>query len=641
MAQLHEVEEALGFHRLLGPGRAAGGQAVGDVLGHRQVREQGVVLKDDADGAPARRQGVDDLIRDDHPPFGLAQEAGDDAQQRGLAAARRPEQRDQFAALDVEVHVFHGDGTAVPMGDAVEHDGPAFRLGLGAGSGWCHGEGSCGIDLAAPSVANRMPFPGKLMTDHDLTTGASHEHGAVAALRDRTRPALRRGPSLAGRRPGGGTNPRRRVEPHLNAIARENPRARQEAEASAARWRAGAPPLAPRRRADDREGVPRHRGAALDLCRAGRGRCLFPRRTARRAGTPGRPRDLAKTTMPEFAVQGYTASARFGVTRNPWNVALTPGGSTGGGAAATAAGYAPVALGTDGGGSLRRPAAHTGLVGLKSSLGRVPRHGGLPSPLLDFEVAGALTRTVADSRAMLPLMQGADPRVLWSNFAPNPGPRAPLARPLRRAHRRRAPRSRHRRLVPAGAGASRGAGRGGRGGPLPFEIAGLNALWPEIGKIGLARLFEADPALAARASAPYRAMAERARGPRRPCSPPSSSGSSPAQRRERRVCGDRPPRHPLRRGDAWAADAVYPEVIDGQPVGPRGHAVYSGWVNAAALPGLSLPVDPGTGRDADRPPPRGGFGRDDLLLDIAEALERRRPFADRWPVLPGTSEAAR
>ena len=85
----------------------------------------------------------------------------------------------------------------------------------------------------------------------------------------------------------------------------------------------------------------------------------------------------------------------------------------------------------------------------------------------------------------------------------------------------------------------------------------------------------------------------------------------------------------------WTADAVYPEVIDGRPVGPRGHAVYSGWVNAAALPAVSLPVDP-----APDGMPIGihlvaGFGRDDLLLDVAEALESRRPFADRWPVLPG------
>ncbi|WP_246102621.1 amidase [Methylobacterium terricola] len=434
-------------------------------------------------------------------------------------------------------------------------------------------------------------------------------------------------------------------EPHLNAIARENPRARDEAEASAARWRAGAPLSA-------LDGVPM---TVKEFLVTGG----MPSTYAEPGAAPASAQDelpvarargaglvtLAKTTMPEFAVQGYTASARFGVTRNPWNVALTPGGSTGGGAAATAAGYAPIALGTDGGGSLRRPAGHTGLVGLKSSLGRVPRHGGLPSPLLDFEVAGALTRSVADSRAVLHLMQGADPRVLWSTFA------API-RPDRRLRARYVERIGDAPLDPAIAHACRRAlsdlealGVAVKEGPLPFDIAGLNALWPEIGKIGLARLFAADPALGARASASYRAMADE--GARAP--------ATVLAEMVERVQALRNAANaafadldlivtPSAAAMPWAADAVYPEVIDGQPVGPRGHAVYSGWVNAAALPAVSLPVDP-----APDGMPIGlhlvaGFGQDDRLLDLAAAMEARRPFADRWPVLPDPArfvEAAR
>ncbi|TGD93053.1 amidase [Methylobacterium nonmethylotrophicum] len=427
-------------------------------------------------------------------------------------------------------------------------------------------------------------------------------------------------------------------EPHLNAIARENPGARAEAEASAARWRAGTP-LSPL------DGVPMTVKeflvtAGLPSTYAEPGEAgpsdhdELPVARMRRAGLV----TLAKTTMPEFAVQGYTASARFGVTRNPWNLGSTPGGSTGGGAAATAAGYAPIALGTDGGGSLRRPAGHTGLVGLKSSLGRVPRLGGLPSPLLDFEVAGALTRTVADARAVLRLMEGADPRVLWSTFVPAP-------RPERRLRARYVERIGDAPLDPVIAAACRRAladlealGVAVEEGPLPFDVAGLNALWPEIGKIGIARLFAADPDLAARASAPYRAMA--AEGARAPApllyeivervQALRNAASAAFADLDLIVT-------PSAAAMPWAADAVYPEVIDGQPVGPRGHAVYSGWVNAAALPGLSLPVDP-----APDGMPIGlhlvaGFGRDDLLLDIAERVEARRPFADRWPVLPAES----
>ena len=81
---------------------------------------------------------------------------------------------------------------------------------------------------------------------------------------------------------------------------------------------------------------------------------------------------LGKTTMPEFAWKAVTHSPLSGITRNPWNPAFTPGGSSGGAAAQVAAGLGPLAVGTDGGGSIRIPAAFTGIYGLKPSFGRVP-----------------------------------------------------------------------------------------------------------------------------------------------------------------------------------------------------------------------------------------------------------------------------
>jgi len=89
---------------------------------------------------------------------------------------------------------------------------------------------------------------------------------------------------------------------------------------------------------------------------------------------------LGKTNCPEFTLQGYTDNLLFGPSRNPWNLGLTPGGSSGGAVAAVCAGLGPVAIGTDGGGSIRRPTSHAGLVGLKPSRGsraplqRIPRH---------------------------------------------------------------------------------------------------------------------------------------------------------------------------------------------------------------------------------------------------------------------------
>ncbi|MDP9136580.1 MAG: amidase family protein, partial [Pseudomonadota bacterium] len=81
---------------------------------------------------------------------------------------------------------------------------------------------------------------------------------------------------------------------------------------------------------------------------------------------------LGKTTTPEFGWKGVTDSPLSGVTRNPWDLDKTPGGSSGGSAAAVAAGYAPLSLGTDGGGSIRIPAGFSGIFGLKPSFGRVP-----------------------------------------------------------------------------------------------------------------------------------------------------------------------------------------------------------------------------------------------------------------------------
>ena len=118
---------------------------------------------------------------------------------------------------------------------------------------------------------------------------------------------------------------------------------------------------------------------------------------------------LGKTNCPEFTLQGYTDNLVFGVTRNPWNLALTPGGSSGGAVAAVAAGLGPVAVGTDGGGSIRRPAAHTGLVGFKPSRDAVARADGFPVILLDCEVIGPIARTVADTRALFHALAGTSP----------------------------------------------------------------------------------------------------------------------------------------------------------------------------------------------------------------------------------------
>jgi len=116
---------------------------------------------------------------------------------------------------------------------------------------------------------------------------------------------------------------------------------------------------------------------------------------------------VGKTTTPEFAYSSFTESPLWGITRNPWDPARTPGGSSGGSAAAVAAGCVPLAEGTDMGGSVRIPAAFCGLVGLKPSLGRIPMDI-LPSVFDSISHFGPLARTVADAALFFSVAQGPD-----------------------------------------------------------------------------------------------------------------------------------------------------------------------------------------------------------------------------------------
>jgi amidase len=128
---------------------------------------------------------------------------------------------------------------------------------------------------------------------------------------------------------------------------------------------------------------------------------------------------VGTTTLPEYAILPTTEARVFGPTRNPWDLQRTPGGSSGGSATAVAAGMVPVAHGSDGGGSIRIPAACCGLVGLKPARGRIS-----PAPEMgDSSLAtdGALTRTVADTAAILDVLAGYEPGdATWAPPPPQP-----------------------------------------------------------------------------------------------------------------------------------------------------------------------------------------------------------------------------
>jgi Asp-tRNA(Asn)/Glu-tRNA(Gln) amidotransferase A subunit family amidase len=116
---------------------------------------------------------------------------------------------------------------------------------------------------------------------------------------------------------------------------------------------------------------------------------------------------VGKTNQPEFAFAGYTDNLLYGPTRNPWNLEASPGGSSGGSAAAMAAGLAPIATATDGGGSIRIPAGWSGLVGIKPTNGVIGRW---PIPeWIDLSTYGPLALTVADARLLLSIERGPIP----------------------------------------------------------------------------------------------------------------------------------------------------------------------------------------------------------------------------------------
>ena len=344
---------------------------------------------------------------------------------------------------------------------------------------------------------------------------------------------------------------------------------------------------------------------------------------------------LGKTNVPEFTLEGYTTNALFGTTRNPWNPALTPGGSSGGAVAAVAAGLGPVAIGTDGGGSIRRPACHAGLVGLKPTIGRVARGPSLPQILLDFEVIGPIARSVADVALMFGVIAGMDPRDRRSLYGRD-SRRA--GDPLKLLY---VPRfgdapvdSRVLGSVNDAARALAALGVEVIEGVLPFDLSPIVEFWPVVGQVGVAHLLAQRPEGEHLVGERMRAMADAGRkiGAARYLAGIESVDAF------RRTVTDAFGRidlimTPSAAALPWPAEQPYPETIDGKAVGPRGHAVYTGWVNACGHPAIALPCAPSREGLPIGFQLVGRFGADELLLEIAQRYESACPWADRWPAL--------
>ena len=432
-----------------------------------------------------------------------------------------------------------------------------------------------------------------------------------------------------------------RLNPGLNAIVTlDRAGALAAAQASAARWRAGAA-LGPL------DGVPVTVKDSL-LTRGLRttwGSRLYadfvpdadelPVARLRAAGAV----ILGKTNVCEFTVQGYTDNPLFGVTRNPWDPRLTPGGSSGGAVAAVSAGLAPLAIGTDGGGSIRRPASHTGLVGLKPSQGRAPRHGGFPVITPGFEVVGPLTRSVADAAALLAVLAGPDARDPASTaYAPFQVDLATASPPQRILYVPRFGDAPVDQTIAASVAAAAhdlaALGHQVEEAPPPFDADGFNAVWSFIGQTGVAWLMRQHPDWRGRIGPSLAEMAEA--GARLGAT--DYLAALDKVEMMRRQLGAAFARvdlllTPSAAALPWPAAEIYPPMIDGKPVGPRGHAIFTAFVNAAGCPAVNLPCAPAPDGMPIGFQLVGRWGAEALLLQLAAQYERARPWADRWPAL--------
>jgi aspartyl-tRNA(Asn)/glutamyl-tRNA(Gln) amidotransferase subunit A len=336
---------------------------------------------------------------------------------------------------------------------------------------------------------------------------------------------------------------------------------------------------------------------------------------------------IGKTNAPELTLEGYTNNDLFGVTRNPWDTRLTPGGSSGGAAASVAAGLTPAAIGTDGGGSIRRPACHTGLVGWKPSVGRIPRIDGFPAILTDFETIGTLTHSVDDVLLLDAAMAGPDSRDRRSLYASS----APPAGKMRILY---IPSFGGSPVDPEVAAATKliaktlaDEGHTVVQEDVFFDLDDTARIWHVVSRSGVAWLVAREGGrIGAKAGASVQAMAADGQ---------KLSGADYIDALERvaafrRRCAELFARvdlvlTPTAAALPWPAETPYPDRIADRPAGPRDHAIFTGWVNIAGLPAISLPVALSASGLPIGVQLVAGFGADASLLAFARSFAERRP----------------
>jgi aspartyl-tRNA(Asn)/glutamyl-tRNA(Gln) amidotransferase subunit A len=321
---------------------------------------------------------------------------------------------------------------------------------------------------------------------------------------------------------------------------------------------------------------------------------------------------LGKTNVPEFTLEGYTSNNLFGVTRNPWNEDLTPGGS------------------------IRRPACHTGLIGWKPSIGRWPRIDGFPAILTDFETLGTLTRTLDDLLTLDEILKGPDARDTRSLY------REATRRASARPRILYAPRFGDAPVDPEVAGIvadfARTLERDGceiRKWGVFFDLEDAGRIWQVVSRAGVAWLMRENATYEGEAGASARAMAAEER---------KLTGAEYIDALERVAAFRRRSAElfaevdlvltPTAAAPPWQADKPYPDQIDGRRGGPRDHAIFTGWANIAGVPAINLPVGVSKSALPIGAQLAAGFGADAWLLDFARDVSRMFP-PPPLPVMKG------
>jgi aspartyl-tRNA(Asn)/glutamyl-tRNA(Gln) amidotransferase subunit A len=346
---------------------------------------------------------------------------------------------------------------------------------------------------------------------------------------------------------------------------------------------------------------------------------------------------IGKTNTPEFALSGFTDNRVFGPTRNPWDTEMTPGGSSGGAVSALAVGMAPLALGTDAGGSIRRPASYTSTVGLRPSTGRIARAYGFPGLAADFQVIAPAARTVVDVELLYRCIAGPDPvdfaSMAWAATNNETRERSRRLRIRCVTSIGDAPIDQEiASAVKAAAVVLSSLGHKVEEGSAPYDTEIIDGIWGTLSTAGLARVLARHPDWRGKVHPTSVAAGER--GAAIPAVQYVEALDAVTELR-RKIAQEFEAFDilvtPTSGAHPWPIGTPFPKRIAGRQANARSSAVFTTFVNAAALPAINVPITPSVSGMPIGMQLVARYGGDEILLALAKEFEAAQPWSARWP----------